>query len=463
MAVAARPRRQGEAPKFVTGSILRHILEMTGAGALGLMAIFFGDLVNMYFLSFAGDEAVIAAVGYAGSILFFSTSIGIGLSIAATSLVAPAIGAKRRSTARRLSTHSHILAFLISAALSVVLWFCIRPLLTLLGAEGRALEFAEIYLAILIPTLPLLATGMTASAVLRSIGDARRAMYITLSGAAVNVVMDMFLILHLGWGIFGAAVATAVARFAVFLIGLNGVARVHKMISRPKPALIADDFAVFRSVAILAILTNVATPISNAIVTAAVAPFGNEAVAGWAIIGRVTPVAFGAIYALSGTVGPIIGQNYGARLSDRMYGTLTRSLAVMAAFTAVAWLLLALLAEQLAGAFRAVGETRDLIIFFCHWLAPFFVFLGAIFIANATFNTLGRPHISTLLNWGRATIGTVPFVYAGASFADAKGAIAGSMAGGVVFGALAVWLAYRLIGRVVQPAAEAPGSRRSST
>ena len=79
-------RREPQTPVFVTGSILRHILVMTGAGAVGLMAIFAGDLANILFLSRSGDDAVVAAVGYASSILFFSTSIGIGLSIAATAL-----------------------------------------------------------------------------------------------------------------------------------------------------------------------------------------------------------------------------------------------------------------------------------------------------------------------------------------------------------------------------------------
>ncbi|MFX8844669.1 hypothetical protein ABTM93_19595, partial [Acinetobacter baumannii] len=66
-AAAAAPlggtRRGAVPPKFVTGSLLRHILEMTGAGAIGLMAIFAGDLANLVFLSWLKDEAIVAAVG----------------------------------------------------------------------------------------------------------------------------------------------------------------------------------------------------------------------------------------------------------------------------------------------------------------------------------------------------------------------------------------------------------------
>ena len=87
-------------------------------------------------------------------------------------------------------------------------------------------------------------------------------------------------------------------------------------------------------------------------------------------------------------------------------------------------------------------------MFFCRALAPLFVFLGALFVSNATFNTLGRPHYSSFLNWGRATLGTMPFVTAGAYLAGAPGVLAGSMLGGLVFGTLAVWLAYRWIDKL---------------
>ena len=445
MTTAVTGRRNGEPPIFVTGSILRHILVMTGAGAVGLMAIFAGDLANIYFLSRTGDEAVVAAVGYASSILFLSTSIGIGLSIAATSLVAPALGAGFRVRARRLSAHAHVLSFVVSAVLSLILWLLIPSLLAWLGATGRAHALASTYLAILLPTLPMLALGMTSAAVLRSVGDARRAMNITLAGAVVNTVLDLLLIVYFEWGILGAAIASVIARIAIMVIGLYGVMSVHRLMGRPKLATLNRDVAAFAAIAIPAVLTNIATPAGNAYVTAALAPFGDGAVAGWAIIGRIIPVAFGAIYALSGTVGPILGQNFGAGKTDRMRSVLTQSLAVMAVFTGVAWIALAFFADGLADMFRATGDARDLIVYFCRWLSPLFVFLGALFIANAAFNTLGKAHYSTLLNWARATIGTVPFVLAGAAHAGAKGALAGNMIGGVLFGLAAVVLAYRLI------------------
>jgi putative MATE family efflux protein len=439
----------------VSGSILRHILVMTGTGAIGLMAIFLCDLANILFLSWLGDEAIIAAVGYAGSIVFLTVSMGIGLSIAATSLVAPALGAGRRMRGRRLSLNAHVLTFIAASILSFSIWLAIPAMLALLGASGRAAALAGQYLNILVPALPPLAVAMTSASVLRSVGDPGRAMSVTLIGAVVNTLLDVILILWLGWGIEGAAISSAVARVIMMIVGLYGVIWVHDLAGRLRlPTLLADAPALF-AVAMPAVLTNIATPVANAYVTRAIAPFGDSAVAGWAILGRITSVAFGAIFALSGTVGPIIGQNYGARQFDRMRATLTRSLLVTAAFTGIAWVVLALLADTIAAAFHARGETAELVVFYCRYLAPLFVFLGALFVANAAFNTLGRPHYSTALNWGRATLGTMPFAALGAWLAGAEGVLTGSMLGGVVFGIFAVWLAYHWID-ALQPPMRAP-------
>src|ERR1700750_1871206 len=83
-----------EAPRFVTGSIARHIVVMTGTSAVGLMSIFFSDFANIFFLGLVGALQLLAAVGYASSLLFFLISGSVGMAMAVTALVAPALGAR---------------------------------------------------------------------------------------------------------------------------------------------------------------------------------------------------------------------------------------------------------------------------------------------------------------------------------------------------------------------------------
>ena len=148
-----------------------------------------------------GDTAVTAAAGYAGSIIFFLTSVGIGLSIAAGSLVARAIGAGDGQEARQLAVNVLLVTLAISIVIMLATLAALPWLLGLLSAKGRALSLALDYLYIIVPSMPFLALGISSMALLRAVADARHAMYVTLSGAGVNAVLDPILIFSAGMGI----------------------------------------------------------------------------------------------------------------------------------------------------------------------------------------------------------------------------------------------------------------------
>jgi putative MATE family efflux protein len=345
--------------------------------------------------------------------LVLRISSGVGMAIAVTALVSPALGARDLARARRLSTNATVLAAAATAAMVAALLLTLPLLLGALGAGGRTLALARDFLHILLPSLPLLAIAMSASAVLRSAGDPQRAMYITLAGAAVAVALDAVFILWLGLGIHGAALSSFIAHVVMLAVGWWAVARVHGLMGRPDWRLLEHDVPLIARFAVPAMLTQLATPAGGAIVTTAMSQFGPSAVAGWTVIGRIIPIAFGAVFSLSASVGPIIGQNLGAREFGRVRSALKVGLGLAAGITAAAWLILALAAPGLVRIFNATGEAAALITFFCRWLAPLFVSFGTLFVCNAACNTLGRPHYATALNWAGATLGTVPFVMLG--------------------------------------------------
>jgi len=240
---------------------------------------------------------------------------------------------------------------------------------------------------------------------------------------------------------------SVISRSVLLAIGLHGVWRVHRMLAPFERGYFWSDARALSTVAGPAVLTNLATPVGAAFVTHSVAQFGASAVAGQATVDRLTPVAFGLIYALSGAVGPILAQNLGARRYDRVQQTLRASLGFMVVAVAGAWLLLALLQGPLIWAFSLDGQAAQLLQAFCTWLAASFFFAGALFVANAAFNNLGRPLWSTSFNWARATLGTIPLAWWGARYGPV-GVLAGQALGTAVFGALAMWMAFRLTARL---------------
>ncbi len=431
--------------KFVTGSTLKHVLNMTAAGSVGLIAIFAVDLLNLFYISLLGQKELAAAVGYAGTLLFFVLSIGIGLTIAVGALTSRALGQGNRDYAKQLAGASLILMTGSMALGAALLYPFLAPLLGLLGASGETADMALRLSRIVLPSAPLLGAGMCLGALLRSLGDGKRSMYVTLGAGAAVAVLDPILIFGLGLGLDGAAISTVLARFVMVAIGLYGVVRVHKLLAWPDKAMLIKTLKPFFAIGLPSVLTQIANPVGNAFVTTAIAPYGDDAVGGWAVIGRIIPVAFAALFALSASVGPIIGQNLGANRHDRLQSTLRDALKVVVAYVLAVWLLMALASGLIADAFGAVGVGRELIVFFCVFVAGSYVFNGAVFVANAAFNNLGFVLYSTALNWGRATLGVVPFIWLGGHYYGVKGVLAGYGLGVVLFGVVGIWGCFKVL------------------
>ena len=433
---------------FLTGNLMRHVTVMSVTASVGILAIFAVDFVDMIFIAMLGQQELAAAVGYAGTLLFFTNAINIGLSIAAGSLVARSLGAGEPDTAREFATSVAIFAVITALVVPLLALTNLRELLQLLGADGQTLEFAFRYCVIVLPSMFFMGIAMTSMAVLRAHGDARSSMFVTLSGSVVNAVLDPILIFWVGLGLDGAAWASVIARGSMMAYGLWLTSRRHDGFVRPSLRLVRRDATAVSAIAGPAIMTNLATPVGNAIVTRALASFGTEAVAAMAVIGRLTPLAFAVVLALSGAIGPIVGQNFGAGQFDRVRGALLAGLQFIAVYVLLITVILFALRNPIATMFDAEGEMRALIYLFCGPLALLQFFNGAIFVCNASFNNLGHPLYSTVINWGRHTLGTWPFVIAGAAMLGSAGVLLGQAVGGIIFAAIGIVAAWKLTGRL---------------
>jgi len=422
-----------EPARFVTGSLWRHVVVMAGTGAVGLVSVFAVDLLNLFYISLLGEQSIAASIGFAGLVGFFQISIAIGMTIGVGAVVSRAIGAGDHAGARRIASSSLVVMAAITAVVGLGTVAFLGPILDAAGATGATREYAMTFLRISSPSLPLMAGGMICSALLRSVGDARRAMNVTLFAAVSTAILDPILIFGLHLGLEGAAISTVLSRVVLLSYGWRG-ALAHDMLAPVAWRAVAGDARLVMKVAGPAIATNLAQ-------------FGSGAVAGQAVADRISPVAFGVIYALSGAVGPILAQNLGAGLHSRVRETMRGSLLFIVVAVGIAWTLLFSGQELIIRAFSANGTTAELVRLFCTYTAGSFLFVGALFVANAAFNNLGFPLLSTLFNWGRATLGTIPLVYVGARY-GARGALVGQALGSVIFGAAALATAFWVVGRM---------------
>tara|TARA_R110001583_G_scaffold28426_4_gene100913 strand:- start:9686 stop:11032 length:1347 start_codon:yes stop_codon:yes gene_type:complete len=431
--------------RFLKGSIFKHVLTMSATNAIGLSAIFLVDLIDIYFISLLENSAYTAAIGYASAIIFFTTAISIGLTTANSAIVSKYIGQNKHSLARLYVAHIALFSVFISSLIATLIWIFAPNILSALGAESDAYTQAVSYLRIIIPAVPILALTMQMNATLRSIGVAKQAMYATLLAAIVNALLDPLFIFVFSMDLQGAAIASVIARISALLLALYYVLIKYKMVSMPKMSVFKSDINIISHIALPASISQIATPLGNLYVTYEIAKYGTEYIAGWAIVGRIIPVAFAMMFAVSGAIGPIIGQNYGNQNFDRIQLVLTESLKFVTGYCLVVALLLSLGQETIVTVFNAKHHAAEIIRLFCQQISITFIFMGMTFVAMAFLNNLGYAKYATLLNVGKMLLGTIPFVTIGSYYHGATGVLYGQALGSIVFGVIALLLTHRML------------------
>lgn len=446
---------------FLSGSTMRHVLVMTSASSVGLLAMFGVDVIDLYFLTLLDEQAIIAAVGFAGTLLYFLLSLGIGLQIALGALVARAEGGGDRALAGRYCSSTLLFNAVLASLLAAAVWWWLEDLLRLLGASGDALAYAVAYARIQIPAVPVLVLAMSFGAGLRAVGDARRYMLGTVAGAATNALLDPLFIFHFGWGIEGAAWASVASRIVVCAYTAQVLLRVHRLPRPVAPGAVIADVPAILWIALPAVLTNLATPLASSLMLRIMSQFGDGAVAAMAILARLAPVSFAAVFALSGAIGPIVGQNAGALRYDRVRSTLLNAALFIAIYVALVWGALWVLAAPIADLFAASDTAVQLLEFYFYFLVWAFALNGLLFVANASFNNLGVAYLATLFNYAKVLLGIVPAAWFGARSLGASGVLLGEALGMALWGLLgiltALWWVKTLQQRQAPLAAANPG------
>lgn len=216
------------------------------------------------------------------------------------------------------------------------------------------------------------------------------------------------------------------------------------------PVNLGEDARRLARVAVPAALTRLASPLVVSVIMANMAAFGDAAVAGAAAVLRLQQVVFAGIYALPAALGPIVGQNYGAGQYQRVRRALSRALGLVGLYCLIACILLWPLAPAMVRLFAAEGITADIIVWFCQGICWVFLFNGALFVATSVFNNIDRAAYAVELDFGRALLGTVPFVWLGAELGGPLGIYLGYFLGNAVVALLAVAFAYRKVAQLRQ-------------
>lgn len=384
----------------------------------GIFATMAFHLVDTWFVGQLGAREL-AAMSFTFPVVMVLTSVSIGLGAGTSSVLARAIGSDDPERARRRATDALVLSFLVTLALSALGIATIPPLFRLLGAPADMIPLIGEYMRIWYLGAVFLVVPMVGMSAIRATGDTRLPMMVMVGGAVVNVILDPLLIFGLGpvpgYGLEGAAIASVIARVMMFVAAL-GILHFHmQMLSYERPTFgeIAHSWREILHVGLPAAGTNAIIPICNGVVTAMLAGFGPNVVAGYGVATRVESMSLIIFYAMSAVIGPIVGQNLSAGKRERMHRALRLSTGFMLGFGLLLAAALALAARPIAELFNE-QETVVEVATVYFWIVPLsYGTAGMVMVMNAAFNGMGKPLPAVVISVMRMAVIYLPLAWLG--------------------------------------------------
>ncbi|WP_299492772.1 MATE family efflux transporter [uncultured Shewanella sp.] len=403
---------------LLTQPIGRVLLKMSLGNLIGIVTILGFNLVDTFFISQLGTQAL-AAISFTFPITLIVSSIGIGIGAGISTNLGRLIGSNNHQRAKLFLHDTLLLTFALICFIALLGSFSIEPLFTLLGATPASLPYIHDYMLPWYLGAPLLVLLIVGNQALRSTGDTRSPAMIMSLAALINVILDPLLIFGLGpfprLEMQGAAIATLLAWLIAFL--LSGYLLVIKkrmlQFARINAKRYRENWKKLAHIAQPATLMNLLNPVANALLMAILARQDHLAVAAFGAGTRLESLMLIVVMALSSSLVPFIAQNLGAGQRARAHQALMLSLKFIFIFQTLLYIPFMLLATPVAGLFSQDPQVITWLSFYIQFLPAAYGFLGIIILVATSLNAYHRPMSSLTINICRLFLLMLPLAALG--------------------------------------------------
>lgn len=400
---------------LTSGSLTGHLLKTTSFMLVSMVFQTLYVLIDLYWVGRLGTDAV-AAVGLSGNLMFIVLAATQMLGVGTTTLVSHATGARNRDRANLVFKQSQVLSVVVGGLFFLVAMATRRLYAESLSADAATLQLTGEYLLWFIPALALQFGLIAMGSALRGTGNFRPGMVVQTATVILNIVLAPVLIF--GWGtglelgVAGAALSTLIAIaigvlwMVVYFLPADAYLRFSFRDWAPRLDIWRDMLKIGlpagAEFAFMAVYLMIVYAVSR--------PFGAAAQAGFGIGIRIIQACFLPVVALAFAVGPVAGQNFGARKADRVRQTFRTGAALAAGAMFVLALIVWLAAGPMVGVFSsdpqviAVGEE------YLHIIAFNFVASGIVFVSSSMFQAMGNTIPSLISSGVRLAIVAFPAV-----------------------------------------------------
>ncbi|MES2331754.1 MAG: MATE family efflux transporter [Bacteroidota bacterium] len=395
---------------FTTGSIRKAIFMLAIPMILEMCMESVFAVVDIFFVGKLGPHAA-ATVGLTESFLTIVYSVAIGLSMAATALVARRVGEKNYDGAAKAGAQAAILSFAVTLIISVIGFFFAENVLQLMGGDAQVLAMGSSYTRIMLTGNVVIMLLFLINGIFRGAGDAAIAMRSLWLANICNIILCPILIHK--YGLPGAAMATTTGRsigviYQVYhLFKGKGVIKIHLHHFVPDLSVLKPILKI-ASTATLQFLIGSASWIAMARI---ISGFGSDAIAGYTIAIRLLIFFLMPAWGLSNAAATLVGQNLGAKQPERAETSVWKTAQYNAIFMGVVSLLFIVCAEFFVGLINSDPNVVKTAVLALRIVSCGYIFYGVGMVMINAFNGAGDSKTPTWINFFWFWIFQIPLAY----------------------------------------------------
>ncbi|WP_207491741.1 MATE family efflux transporter [Aridibaculum aurantiacum] len=313
---------KGSNEDFTQGSIRRAVFMLAIPMILEMVMESVFAVVDIFFVGRLGADAA-ATVGLTESVLTLIYSVAIGLSMAATAMVARRVGEKNPEGASKAGMQAIVLALAFTLVISIVGVVYAAEILQLVGAPASVLAIGVPYARIMFGGCVVIIMLFLINGIFRGAGDASIAMRSLWIANIFNIILCPIMIYGIGnfegFGLTGAAIATTIGRGTGVLYQLFHLFKGNRIL-KMKISYLLPDWSIQKSllnISSTATLQFLVASASWIFLARIVASFGSTAIAGYTIALRIIMFFLLPAWGLSNAAATLTGQNLGANQPER--------------------------------------------------------------------------------------------------------------------------------------------------
>ena len=347
---------------------------------------------------FAGSAAL-AAVGSNGALINLLVNLFAGLALGANVVAARCYGAKDDQGVHEAVQTAVTLSLVGGVLMAFVGFFAAHGLLELMSSPEDVIDLATLYLKIYFIGMPMTMLYNFNASLLRAVGDTRRPLVCLAVAGVINVVLNLLFVIVFQMSVAGVALATILSQTVSAIM-------VTVLLVREEGAMHLDlRHLGFHKKAMLQIiqiglpagLQSVMYSLSNIIIQASVNGFGTDVMAAYTAYGKVDGMYWMVINAFGVAITTFVGQNFGARLYDRMKKSINVCLGIAAAVTLLLSGVLMVVAEPLLGLFSDDAQVLEIGLSIVRLIVPTYITYIFIEILSGAMRGAGDSLIPTIM------------------------------------------------------------------